>query len=116
MYFFLLQLIVIPTTTSFGLIFKDKFAEMNVPAADLTLIININSAFAMSLGFINGPLLRAYGYRKISVIGSLFFAVGMILTSTANSIFDFIITYGLITGKIGLFDLFLAKPTDNMIS
>lgn len=89
---------MIPTTTCFGLIFKDKFQEMDVPAADLTLIININSAFAMSLGFINGPLLRAYGYRKISVVGGAFFAIGVMLTSSANSILDFIVTYGLITG------------------
>lgn len=106
MYILLLQLIVIPTTTSFGLLFKDKFEKMNAPAADLTLIININSAFAMSLGFINGPLLRSYGYRKISVIGGAFFAIGMMLTATADSIFDFIITYGLITGTIKIQSIF----------
>lgn len=73
---------------------------MNVPAADLTLIINVNSAFAMSLGFINGPLLRNYGYRKVSVVAAVFFAVGLTMTAFATSVVDFIVTYGLITGKL----------------
>lgn len=69
-----------------------------MPAADLTLIININSALSMSLGFFNGPLLRMFGYRKVSVVASLLFALGLILTSMADTVFGFIITYGVITG------------------
>lgn len=73
---------------------------MNVPAADLTFIINLNAAFAMSLGFLNGPLLRTFGYRKISVVAALFFTIGLTMTAFASSVVDFIITYGLITGKL----------------
>lgn len=88
----------IPTTSNFGLIFKDKFAEMKMPATDLTLIINVNSALSMSLGLINGPLLRCFGYRKISVIASIVFSAGLILTAVSDSIFAFIVNYGIITG------------------
>lgn len=72
-----------------------------MPAADLTLIININSALSMSLGFFNGPLLRSFGYRKVSVVASLVFALGLIMTSMVDTVFGFIITYGVITGKYG---------------
>lgn len=71
-----------------------------MPAADLTLIININSALSMSLGFINGPLLRRFGYRSISVIAAVLFSLGLILTAMVDSVIGFIITYGVITGNL----------------
>lgn len=88
----------IPTTSNFGLIFKDKFADMKVPAADLTLIININSALSMALGLINGPLLRHFGYRTISIIAAILFSVGLMLTALTDSVLGIMITYGVITG------------------
>lgn len=94
------QLIGIPTTSNFGLIFKDKFEQMQMPAADLTLIININSALSMSLGFINGPLLRRFGYRSVSVAAAVLFSLGLILTAMVDSVIGFIITYGVITGNL----------------
>lgn len=69
-----------------------------MPAADLTLIININSALSMSLGLINGPLLRYFGYRKISIVAALLFSGGLMLTACTDSILGIIITYGVITG------------------
>lgn len=92
------QFIGIPTTSCIGLIFKEKFAEMQMPAADLTLIINVNSALSMSLGLINGPLLRAFGYRKISVIAAIVFSLGLIFTAFSDSMPSLIINYGIITG------------------
>lgn len=80
------------------MIFKDKFDEMQVPAADLTFIININSALSMAVGLINGPLLRHFGYRKISIVAALLFSIGLMLTALTDSIFGIIITYGVITG------------------
>lgn len=71
-----------------------------MPAADLTFIINLNAAFSMSLGFLNGPLLRTFGYRTISIVAAVFFTVGLTLTAYARSVVDFIITYGLITGNL----------------
>lgn len=70
-----------------------------MPAADLTFIMNLNAAAAMSLGFVNGPLLRTFGYRVIGVVAALFFIVGLALTAYASSVVDFIIFYGLVNGK-----------------
>lgn len=104
------QFVGIPTTSNFGLIFKDKFAEMKMPAADLTLIININSALSMALGLINGPLLRYFGYRRISIVAALLFSVGLMLTALTDTIFGLIISYGVITGSVYLLYL-LITPT-----
>lgn len=98
--FVYIQFVGIPTTSNFGLIFKDKFERMNVPAADLTFIININSALSMAVGLINGPLLRYFGYRKISIVAALLFSIGLMLTALTDSILGIIITYGVITGSI----------------
>lgn len=92
-------MIRIPTTSGFGLIFRDRFEAMDVPATDLTFIMNLNAATAMSLGFVNGPLLRKFGYRTIGVVAAIFFSVGLALTAHASSVVDFIIYYGLINGK-----------------
>lgn len=72
---------------------------MQIPAADLTLIININSALSMALGLINGPLLRYFGYRKVSVVAAVLFSVGLMLTAVADSVLGIIMTYGVITGR-----------------
>lgn len=112
-YFFHLciQFVGIPTTSNIGLIFKEKFDEMKMPAADMTLIININSTLSMAVGLLNGPLLRHFGYRKISVVAALLFSIGLMLTALTDSIFGFIINYGVITGKIKL-DLTLFRSND----
>lgn len=92
------QLIFIPIMQCFGLIFKDTFTLMGFSATDGSVIINTNAAFGMMMGLINGPLLRIYGYRKVSVAGATFISVGILLTAFANTFTFFIITYGFLTG------------------
>jgi len=92
--------LIVPVLTSFGLIFKDKFESLNMSALDAALILNLNSALGMTLGLINGALLKCFGYRKIAVLGSLLFSGGLIATSWANSFRHFLITYSIITCEI----------------
>lgn len=80
------------------MIFKDKFDQLKLPAADLTLILNVNSTLSMAIGLINGPLLRQFGYRKISIIAAILFAGGLMLTAVSNSIFSILLAYSVITG------------------
>lgn len=93
------QFIGIPTTSNIGMIFKDKFDQLKLPAADLTLILNMNSTLSMAIGLINGPLLRHFGYRKISIIAAILFAGGLMLTAIADSTFAILLSYGVITGQ-----------------
>lgn len=94
------QMLIVPVLTSFGLIFKDKFQALNMSALDATLILNLNSALGMTLGLVNGALLRCYGYRKIAVLGGTLFSSGLIATSWANSFQHFLVTYSIITCKL----------------
>lgn len=70
-----------------------------MPAADLTLVLNVNSTLSMAIGLINGPLLRHFGYRKISIIAAILFAGGLMLTALADSIFGILLSYSVITGQ-----------------
>ncbi|XP_059617769.1 uncharacterized protein LOC132262506 [Phlebotomus argentipes] len=89
--------IVIPVLQSFGLIYNDQFKAMQLTATDSALIVNVASAVGMGMGLFNGPLLRIYGYRKVSVASGVFFSVGLILTSWASTFTHFIITYSILT-------------------
>lgn len=80
----------------FGLIFKDTFALMGFSATDGSIIINTNASISMLSGLINGPLLKIYGYRKVSYASVIFLVLGIFSTAFANSFTTLIITYGLI--------------------
>ncbi|XP_014230114.1 uncharacterized protein LOC106654663 [Trichogramma pretiosum] len=95
------NIITIPIIQGFGMVYNDEFKRLNISATQSTVIININQAFGMILGMMNGPLIRIYGYRKISIIGSLFYATGIILTSFGTTFIHFVITYGMMA-SLGL--------------
>ncbi|KAG5307768.1 MOT13 protein, partial [Pseudoatta argentina] len=91
----------IPIVQSFGLIFKESFAKLNLTATDTSVIINVNLAFGMILGLINGPLLKIYGYRKVAMVGSILYAIGVTMTAFANTFTLIMICYGMLT-SIGM--------------
>lgn len=93
----LFQIVFIPISQIFGLIYKNKFDELGMSAADGSTIINLNAALRNILGLVNGALIRLYGCRKVAIASAVLFTTGIILTSFANSFIQFVITYGLIT-------------------
>lgn len=76
--------------------FKDSFVKLNLSATNTATIINVNFAFGMMLGLFNGPLLKTYGYRKVSIVGSLLYTIGVTVTAFANSFTLIIISYGIL--------------------
>ncbi|XP_034189371.1 uncharacterized protein LOC117608408 isoform X3 [Osmia lignaria lignaria] len=78
----------------FVLVFKDTFPLFGFNATESTVIINTNLAFGMILGLTNGPLLRTFGYRKMAVIGSILYSIGVFMTTFARSFTFLIISYG----------------------
>ena len=55
--------------------------------------------FFSFLGLINGPILKKYGFRKVSVISSIILFFGLVLTSRANSFAYFMVSYSIIAGN-----------------
>lgn len=95
-------MIIIPVMLSFGLIYKDQLPELGLSATDVSVIMNTFSAFGMSFGLINGPLIKSYGYRKVGVASGIFFSVGMFLTTWADGFTHFMVTYSIIAGEINI--------------
>ncbi|XP_076675731.1 uncharacterized protein LOC143372940 isoform X1 [Andrena cerasifolii] len=79
----------------FGLIFKDTFPLYGFNATEGTIIINTNIAFGMILGLINGPLLRIFGYRKMAIVGSLLYTIGVTMTAFARTFPLMMLSYGI---------------------
>lgn len=94
------QIIKVPMLQGFGLIYKDKYSDMGMSATEFSTIINLNSAFSMSIGLASGPLLKIFGYRKIAAASGFLFSSGLFLTSFATCFTHFIITYSIITCKL----------------
>ncbi|XP_014255063.1 monocarboxylate transporter 9-like isoform X2 [Cimex lectularius] len=90
------NVISIPVLQGFALLFRNVFIDLNLSAIDISTIINVNSGFGMLLGLMNGPLLKAYGFRWHAIIGSLIMFVGFICTSQATSFYEFLLFYGAI--------------------
>lgn len=97
---------------NFGLIFKDKLVAMNLSASDISLVININSAFSMLMGLISGTLQRNFGYRKIGIISGTAFALGIILCSWTNNFVSFFFTYGLLAGNENVSEFLFKRYTN----
>jgi MFS family permease len=91
------NMITLPILQSFGLLYKGRFDDLEITGTDVSVIINVNSAFGMILGLFNGALLRSFGYRKITIVGALINTSGVILTSYAKSFVFFLVAYGIIS-------------------
>ena len=92
-------MVSIPILQGFGLIFKDRFENLQFSATQITTIVNCNSFFGMILGIFNGPLITIFGFRKTAILGTLVFTSGVIFTAFASSFLEFIISYGMMTCK-----------------
>lgn len=68
-------------------------------ATDISIIINVNLAFGMMFGMINGALLKTFGYQKVAIAGSVMYTIGVMLTALANTFTFFLICYGMLTCK-----------------
>lgn len=68
-------------------------------ATDTSIIINVNLAFGMMFGMINGALLKTFGYQKVALAGSIIYTAGIMSTAFANTFTFFLICYGMLTCK-----------------
>lgn len=93
-------MVSLPLLTAFGLIFKDKFSEMEMSVKDISTIASTNSACSMLIGVVNGPLLKKFGYRKVALAAGTTFTMGFALTAFANSFCHFILSYSIMTGML----------------
>lgn len=84
---------------SFGLLFGDLLHDLDVGTTGAALIISLLDIMMNLSGLFVGPLLKEFSYRKVAVVGSLLCALGLALTSTADSMAHILTTYSIINGE-----------------
>ncbi|CAH0561107.1 unnamed protein product [Brassicogethes aeneus] len=84
--------------TSFGLLFGDLLKEVNVGTTGAAVIMSTLDALINFSGLFVGPLIRAFSYRKVALVGSMLCGAGMILTYPARSMTHILATYSIING------------------
>ncbi|XP_076252834.1 monocarboxylate transporter 9 isoform X2 [Rhynchophorus ferrugineus] len=83
---------------SFGLLFGDLLRDLHVETTGAAVIMSTLDALINFSGLFVGPLIKAFSYRKVSVIGSILVATGLMLTRWANSMPHILATYSIING------------------
>nr|XP_003702375.1 PREDICTED: uncharacterized protein LOC100881817 isoform X1 [Megachile rotundata] len=89
---------IFPVLQSFGLIFRDRFAELGISSTQTTTILNINSTVMSCIGLANGPLFRKFSYRQVSFVGALICAVSITILSTTTSFSACLIFFSILYG------------------
>ncbi|XP_050300375.1 uncharacterized protein LOC126738930 [Anthonomus grandis grandis] len=83
---------------SFGLLFGDLLRDLGVETTGAAVIMSTLDALINFSGLFVGPLIKAFSYRKVSLVGSFLVAMGLILTSWATSMTHILATYSIING------------------
>ncbi|KRT80450.1 membrane transporter [Oryctes borbonicus] len=83
---------------SFGLLFGDLLSDLGVATTGAALIMSTLDALINFSGLFVGPLIRAFSYRKVSLMGSLLCGLGLMATFPARSMTHILATYSIING------------------
>lgn len=83
---------------SFGLLFGDLLAELNVGTTGAAVIMSALDVSMNFSGLFVGPLLKEFSYRKVAVAGSFLCGLGLCLTSPASSMPHILATYSVLNG------------------
>ncbi|KAF6200016.1 hypothetical protein GE061_006315 [Apolygus lucorum] len=85
-----------PVIQNFGLLFRPIFSDLELSASEISTIINVNSGAGFIFGVFHGPLTKIFGYRKYAMVGAAMFSVGLLVASHSNTVYTFIIFYGIL--------------------
>ncbi|XP_054266562.1 monocarboxylate transporter 12-B-like [Macrosteles quadrilineatus] len=83
---------------SFGLLFGDTLKELGVATTGAAFIMSARDATNNFSGFLMGPLLKNYSYRKVGILGAILSSLGLITAASATSMTHILLTYSLVGG------------------
>lgn len=82
----------------FSLLYRDRILAMGHGTTGAAVIMNLMSAVTNFSGFLIGPMIKQFSYRKAAFIGGILVATGVILTSAVRYMWQMIITYSILAG------------------
>lgn len=95
---FILQGLTIGITYTFGVIFVDLLEYFGESQSTTAWIGSIQPALLYFTGILSGPLIKRFGWRKVTIFGSILSAIGFGTSSLAPNIYMLYFTYGVLTG------------------
>lgn len=89
----------------FGFLFSQRLAELEIATSGAAVILSVQSTFLNLSGLFTGALIRRFSYQKVAITGALLMMSGLMLTTLADSLTAYILTYGVFTGNflLGMF-------------
>lgn len=86
--------------TCFGIMFSRLLMSMGTSSLLTSTIFNLSLVLSGIFGYLSGPLVAEFGWRRVAFISSLMFGMGMIISSLATSAWFLIFFYSIEVGKI----------------
>ncbi|XP_044728080.1 monocarboxylate transporter 9-like [Chrysoperla carnea] len=87
-----------PLVQCFGIIFDEKFSIIGMTAAQISLILHLNSFILCCLGLLSAPVFRRYTFRQVAFCGSIIVTIAICCISFANTFWEFILYYCILFG------------------
>ncbi|KAK9752911.1 Major Facilitator Superfamily [Popillia japonica] len=89
---------LIPIILCFGIIYEDKFSDMDVSASQISFLLHLNNSLMCLLGLFSGPLLKIFQHRPIIFLGVTLCCIAIFLTTFAESYTFIMCTVGIMLG------------------
>ncbi|CAF4854932.1 unnamed protein product [Pieris macdunnoughi] len=92
------NLSALPILQQFGLLFREKFAQLGITSAETTTIINMNSALTSCVGLANGPVFKTFSYRQVSLTGAIVVFTALLFTTFSYNFTTYLISFSILYG------------------
>ncbi|XP_045487946.1 uncharacterized protein LOC110995080 [Pieris rapae] len=92
------NLSALPILQQFGLLFREKFAQLGISSAETTTIINMNSALTSCVGLANGPVFKTFSYRQVSITGAIVVFTALLFTTFSYNFTTYLISFSILYG------------------
>ncbi|MEO6397946.1 MAG: MFS transporter [Tepidiformaceae bacterium] len=86
------------TAYSFAAFFHSLRDEFNATRGDISLVFALTGFLYFGLGAVSGPIADKFGPRRVILSGILLVAVGLLLASAAQALWQVYLTYSLCVG------------------
>lgn len=88
----------IPCVT-FGIIFSRFLLELGTTSTVTAWIFNLGLSFSGTFSYFTGPLVKEFGWRRVSFVSTLVLGLGFITSAFATSAWFLFFSFSIIVGK-----------------